>query len=250
MAPSLVGRMMSKGGAVQGHVNKRLVFLCSGGGGNLSFLHHAIREGAWHGGEIVGVLTDRHCMANEFSERVGLYNRVVSLGGATQHELTAQLEQLRPDLIITTVHKILCPAVVAQYRDRLVNLHYSLLPAFAGLIGSAPVLAALHQQLLFSGVTVHLVDERVDAGRPLVQVAIALVAGDSLDNLMPVVFRCGCIALARALTQLSGGGAHLSSAAGLEVSGRACLFNGGVTAAENLLGDERFWGRVQLAVKQ
>lgn len=75
-----------------------------------------------------------------------------------QAPLLAALAQHRPDLVITTVHRILAEPVTSRYQGRLINLHYSLLPAFGGAIGIRPVRDALAYGSRFTGVTVHRVD--------------------------------------------------------------------------------------------
>ncbi len=227
---------------------KRIVFLCSGGGGNLAFLHFAIQQKWLSGAEIVGVLTDRVCPANSFANQAGLYNRVLHMQGGNQESLLFELENLRPDIIVTTVHKILGRAVVERFRDRLINLHYSLLPAFPGLIGTGPVKASLDSRLCFSGATVHLVSEEVDAGRPLVQAAIALRDNEDLESLMPVVFRCGCLALLRACADILGSGAG-NSAAAIDVLSHVCVINGGASVPSDFIKDSKFWSDLQLSLQ-
>ena len=228
-----------------GEASNRIVFLCSGGGGNLSFLYHAIQFGYLPRTEIIGVLTDLQCSANSFSTRKGLYNRIIEIKDCDQEDLLSELENLKPDLIITTVHKIIRQDILNFYPNKLINLHYSLLPAFSGLIGTRPVKEALKHNVLFSGVTVHLVNEQVDAGRPLVQGVIALNTDETFERLMPVVFRTGCIALLLTLNEKLSGLGFLSSATSINVLGYNCLFNGGGAVPEGLVSNEKFWGKIK-----
>ncbi len=222
---------------------KRIVFLCSGGGGNLAFVHHATEQG-WVDGAIVAVLTDRQCHANVFAESVGIANHCIDFNGPSQTELLEALEKHKPDVVVTTVHKILCDEVVEAYRGKLVNLHYSLLPAFGGLIGDRPVRAAIEYGARFTGATVHLVDETVDGGRPLVQVAIPLRAEENdFTHLMDLVFRCGCISLMWSIDILLNGGVARNEATRLKMMGRECLASGHVGVVA-VVDDERFWQQV------
>ena len=226
--------------------DRRIVFLCSGGGGNLAFVQSAIERNWLKGAKIAGVFTDRLCPASGFAERTGLYNRVIEINDKIQEQLYSELNALNPDIIITTVHKIIGYDIINQYSNQLVNLHYSLLPSFSNLIGSKPLEAALKHQVLIAGVTVHFVDEQVDAGRPIVQGAIALNANDTIENLMPVVFRCGCIAMLRALYSLLSNSTFFSSSpTSLHVLGRLCLFSGGETVPEEFVSDEEYWMELQ-----
>jgi phosphoribosylglycinamide formyltransferase-1 len=223
--------------------NKKIVFLCSGGGGNLRFIHYAIEHGWIPGASIVSVLTDRECQANQFAESVGIESQCIDFNDPDQCMLVNQLETLNPDLVITTVHKILRKPVVEKFSDRLINLHYSLLPAFDGLIGTQPVREAVSYGARFTGVTVHLVDESLDGGKPIVQVAIPLLPVEkNFDSLMDLVFRCGCIALMAAIDlQLSGGDPTYDERwEGLELEGRLCLFSDKVRYIHELQ-DECVW---------
>ena len=225
--------------------SKRLVFLCSGGGGNLAFTHMAITKGLLARANIVSVITDRLCQANEFSDRARIPNRVMDFSSEGQLNLLNELDNIKPDLVITTVHKIIRQTVVESYHERLINLHYSLLPAFSGLIGTGPVRAALEHGVLFGGVTVHQVNKCVDSGRPLVQGVIALQSDELLENLMPVVFRSGCIALLSALTKFWDSSDSYCSPISVDIIGRRCQFNGGGAIPASLGNDEEFWRQVQ-----
>jgi phosphoribosylglycinamide formyltransferase-1 len=67
------------------------------------------------------------------------------------------------------------------FRGGIINVHPSLLPAFAG--GMDAVEQALAQGVTVTGATVHLVTEDVDAGPILVQEAVPVLAGDTVDAL-------------------------------------------------------------------
>jgi phosphoribosylglycinamide formyltransferase-1 len=70
--------------------------------------------------------------------------------------------------------QLLSPAFVARFRERVVNIHPALLPAFPGLDAIGQALAA---GVEVTGVTVHFVDEGVDTGPPIVQREVAVPAG-------------------------------------------------------------------------
>ncbi|MCG3173138.1 MAG: Phosphoribosylglycinamide formyltransferase [Myxococcota bacterium] len=227
---------------------RRIVFLCSGGGGNLAFVHEAIQRGWLPGAQLAGVLTDRNCGANAFADRAGLFNRTVHFQTAEQDEVLEGLRALQPDLIITTVNRILRPPVVSAFRGRLLNLHYSLLPAFGGSIGVKPVQAAVAYGARFAGVTVHEVDESLDGGKPVVQAAIPLQSGEAnFDELMNLVFRCGCLALLAAMEQALPREPP-PPAAVIIMMGRTCLFNGGFRPRSSF-EDEAFWREIARAAK-
>lgn len=190
----------------------RVVFLCSGNGGNLKFVVHAIRMGWLADARICAVLSDRECAANVFARAQGLPTDVLDFSRTGQLVLVDRLRALAADVVVTTVHKILLPDVVQAFDGRLLNLHYSLLPAFAATVGAQPVRMALDYGAKFVGVTVHLVDEGVDSGRPILQAVTATpgaamhaTAAAALESMMTVLFRSGCVGLHHALATFSSG---------------------------------------------
>ncbi|SFG21135.1 Folate-dependent phosphoribosylglycinamide formyltransferase PurN [Duganella sp. CF458] len=223
---------------------KRVVFLCSGGGGNLRFIHQAMAQGWFGAVALAAVITDRECPANAFARSVGIHETCIDFSDAGQAALLAALDAFQPDLVITTVHRILAGAVTDQYRGRLVNLHYSLLPAFGGAIGARPIRDALAFGVRFVGVTVHDVDETLDGGKPLVQAVIPVRDGDDADQLMDLVFRCGCLALAAGVNlRLRGQDADVQAQAGEEavlLKQRLCMFSEAVSGFPQI-ASEAFW---------
>lgn len=187
----------------------RVVFLCSGNGGNLKFVAHAIQMGWLADARICAVLSDRECAANVFARAQGLPTDVLDFSRTGQLVLVDRLRALAADVVVTTVHKILLPDVVQAFDGRLLNLHYSLLPAFAATVGAQPVRMALDYGAKFVGITVHLVDEGVDSGRPILQAVTATPAATApaaaLEAMMTVLFRSGCVGLHHTLATFSCG---------------------------------------------
>lgn len=219
----------------------RLVFLCSGGGGNLRFVHEACLRNWLPDAEIAAVITDRVCPANDYAFASEIETSVIDLADEGQAQLAKILPRLAPDVIVTTVHKVLRPNIVDAYRGKLVNLHYSLLPAFGGIIGMRPVKAALAFGACFTGVTAHLVDETVDGGRPLVQAVIPLSFGEEFSTtLSDLVFRCGCLSLTAAIDRLIRPD-NASATDSVTLLGRTCHFSGNQVIHAPQIGEESFW---------
>lgn len=214
----------------------RIVFLCSGGGGNLKFVAQAIRLGWVDDLRICAVLSDRHCDANAYAQAQGIPSEVLDFSAVGQLAVMNRLRALDPDLIVTTVHKVLVPGLVQAVRGKLVNLHYSLLPAFGSKIGARPVRAALDYGAKFVGVTVHWVDEGVDTGRPLLQAVTAVPTAPDPEALMNVLFRAGCVGLLHAITSLAPSFKPVQERASdaLMLGGRLVHFNPAVTIDPSL----------------
>ena len=222
-------------------MNKRkLLFLCSGGGGNLRFIQQATLRGWLQGWSLVAVIADRECGAIEYARAASISTACIDFTTNHQNDLLEVVKRQQPDIIITTVHRILRAPFLDAYHGRLLNLHYSLLPAFGGTIGTRPVQAALDYGVCLAGVSVHLVDETLDGGRPQAQVAVSVVQDDDLVGLMDVIFRAGCIALYTALMNKNDPVKDNWKGRALLIKDRAALLNPGIDLPP-MLSDEQFW---------
>jgi phosphoribosylglycinamide formyltransferase 1 len=76
--------------------------------------------------------------------------------------------------------RLLSSYFVQAFRDRILNIHPSLLPAFPGLEAQRQ---ALEHGVKFAGCTVHFVDENLDAGPIVLQAAVAVRDNDTVDSL-------------------------------------------------------------------
>jgi phosphoribosylglycinamide formyltransferase-1 len=98
------------------------------------------------------------------------------------------VEGLRPDLVVLAGYmQLLSPGFVGRFRDRIVNVHPALLPAFPGLDA---VGQALEAGVDVTGVTVHFVDEGVDTGPAILQREVAVPASrdrEALENALHAV---------------------------------------------------------------
>ncbi len=90
--------------------------------------------------------------------------------------LTKALEAAQIELVcLAGFMRLLTPGFVAHWRDRLINIHPSLLPAFPGLDTHARALA---DGVRLAGCTVHFVRAEMDHGPIIVQAAVPVLAGD------------------------------------------------------------------------
>ncbi len=100
---------------------------------------------------------------------------------AFEAALDAALREAGVELVcLAGFMRLLSEPFVAAWRDRLINIHPSLLPAFPGLDTHARALAA---GVRFSGCTVHFVRAAVDDGPIIVQAAVPVLPGDDPDSL-------------------------------------------------------------------
>lgn len=168
-----------------------LVFLVSGSGGNLKFINNCIENGFIQECNLI-VIADRDCGALKYSKDKGLEHYLIDYNKKNNLQLLEVLESVNADIIITNIHKILDEELVEKYNGKMINLHYSLLPSYAGLIGDAPVVQAMNYSK-FIGVTVHYVERDVDAGEVIIQGVIKNIGEKS--DIMNKIFRMGCFSL-------------------------------------------------------
>lgn len=115
-------------------------------------------------------------------------------------KLSAMLEAAEVNLIVLIgFMRILSPEFVAHWRYRIINVHPSLLPAYAGLMDKAVHQAVLDDGCEETGCTVHEVSEAVDEGPILVQKRCWIGAQDTVDSLKAKVQALEVVALADAI---------------------------------------------------
>ncbi len=157
----------------------KLVVLASGSGTNLQAILDRLhgRDGI----EVAGVGSDKNgARALERAREAGVEAAVFPREDFANREardaaMAGWIEARGADLIVLAGYmQLLSGAFVARFRDRIVNVHPALLPAFPGLdaIGQA-----LDAGVETTGVSVHFVDEGVDTGPVLAQREVAVPAG-------------------------------------------------------------------------
>lgn len=123
--------------------------------------------------------------ALEVAEGAGVPTRLLP-GGGDPGALEEVLEGAGVDLVVLAGYLRLVPeGVVARWRNRILNIHPSLLPAFGGkgMFGRRVHEAVLASGARVSGATVHLVNERFDEGRIVAQWPVPVLAGDDASAL-------------------------------------------------------------------
>ncbi len=149
----------------------RIVVLASGSGTNLQAILDQLhgREGI----EVVGVGSDRpDANALKRARAAGVQTAVFSREEFTDRQardaaLAEWIESRRADLVaLAGFMQLLSRSFVERFRNRVVNVHPALLPAFPGLDA---VGQALEAGVEVTGVTVHFVDEGIDSGPVIVQ---------------------------------------------------------------------------------
>ncbi len=156
----------------------------SGGGTNLQALLDAEKRGEIPDGEIVLVVGSRDGIyALERAEKAGVEHCVVH---KDEPKLIETLKEHGIQLVILAGYlTILSEKFIETYRDRIINIHPSLIPSFCGkgMYGLKPHEACLARGCKVTGATVHLVNEIPDGGRILLQKAVEIQPGDTPEIL-------------------------------------------------------------------
>ncbi len=160
----------------------RVVVLLSGRGSNFQAIAEADLPI-----EVVAVISNRPQAAGlAYAREHGM--TAIALDHTTQPDrevfdaqLADEIERYQPDLVVLAGYmRILSPAFIARFENRLLNIHPSLLPAFPGLKTHARALA---EGVKIHGCTVHFVTTQLDHGPIVIQAAVPVVADDTVDSL-------------------------------------------------------------------
>ena len=164
----------------------RLAVLASGRGSNLQALLDAITAGRLDA-RVAGVFSDKPAsgalaLAREAGvPATALSPRDFASRGEHDEAMFSAVATVQPDLIVCAGYmRIIGERSVRRFEDRMINIHPSLLPKYAGLDTHARALAAGDTE---HGASVHAVIPALDAGPVLAQVRIPVLDGDDAASL-------------------------------------------------------------------
>jgi phosphoribosylglycinamide formyltransferase-1 len=164
-------------------VNIKIAVLASGSGTNLQALIDAPDLGA----EISLVVSDRpDAVALERARKARIESAVLPYGDyGSRAEFCTAVRDTADDagaeaLVLAGFMRVLDGELVAAFKERILNIHPSLLPSFPG---ADAVDQALEHGVKITGVTVHFVDEEVDHGPIIAQRAVPVLPGDDRESL-------------------------------------------------------------------
>ena len=169
-----------------------VVVLVSGGGTNLQAIIDAVESGGITNTRIAGVISNnKNAYALERAKKHGVESRCVSPKDFTSREefnerFQEAVEELKPDLIVLAGFLVVIPpSMIERYRNRIINIHPSLIPAFCGtgFYGLKVHEAALNRGVKVVGATVHFVDEGTDTGPIILQKAVEVEPQDTPEIL-------------------------------------------------------------------
>lgn len=169
-----------------------VVVMVSGGGTNLQAIIDAVDNGTITNTRLVGVISNnKNAYALERARIRGIPAQCVSPKGYEgraqfNRKLLEAVDAYEPDLVVLAGFLVVIPPeMTAKYKNRMINIHPSLIPSFCGTgyYGLKVHEAALERGVRVVGATVHFVDEGTDTGPILLQKAVEVKQGDTPKEL-------------------------------------------------------------------
>lgn len=170
----------------------KLAVLVSGGGTNLQAIIDAIDAGTITNAKIEVVISNnKNAYALERAKNHGIDAFCISPKdyadrAAFNDAFLEKLNSYDVDLVVLAGFLVVIPeAMIAQYRNRIINIHPSLIPSFCGtgFYGLKVHEGVLSRGVKVTGATVHFVDEGTDTGPIILQKAVEVQQGDTAEVL-------------------------------------------------------------------
>ena len=165
-----------------------VVVLVSGGGTIID----AVESESITNTRIVGVISNnKNAYALTRAKQHGIHSECISPKDYASREefnerFLEKLDEMNPDLVVLAGFLVVIPPqMIERYRNRMINIHPSLIPAFCGkgFYGLKVHEAALERGVKVVGATVHFVDEGTDTGPIILQRAVEVCPGDTPETL-------------------------------------------------------------------
>lgn len=170
----------------------KLAVLVSGGGTNLQAVLDAIDNGTITNAKVEVVISNnKDAYALERAKNHGVEALCISPKdfenrAAFNEAFLEKLNSYQVDLVVLAGFLVVLPEqMIAQYRNRIINIHPSLIPSFCGkgYYGLKVHESALARGVRVTGATVHFVDEGTDTGPIILQKAVEVQQGDTPEVL-------------------------------------------------------------------
>jgi phosphoribosylglycinamide formyltransferase 1 len=180
---------------------RNLGILLSGRGSNFEAIADNVASGALDAKIVVVISNKTDAAGIDSARRRGLNALVIPSKGKVREEhdreVVAVLHEHQVDLVCLAGYmRLLSPWFVQQFRNRILNIHPSLLPAFPGLDAQRQ---AFDYGVKVSGCTVHFVDENLDHGAIIVQKVVPVLEADDAHRLAARILEQEHIAYSEAI---------------------------------------------------
>jgi len=169
-----------------------IVVCVSGGGTNLQAIIDGIHDKTITNTRIIGVISNKKdAYALERAKKNDIEGYCISPKDYENRDIFNQalfhkIEKMNPDLIVLAGYLVTIPKIVVEsYKNRIINIHPSLIPSFCGVgyYGLKVHEAVLNRGAKVTGATVHFVDEGTDTGPIILQKAVEVRSSDTPEDL-------------------------------------------------------------------
>ena len=170
----------------------RIAVCVSGGGTNLQAIIDKINSGEIHNTEIAVVISNnKNAYAIERAAKAGIEGVCISPKDYESREafnksFLEKLNSYNVDLVVLAGFLVVIPEeMIRQYRNRIINIHPSLIPSFCGtgFYGLKVHEGVLERGVKVTGATCHFVDEGTDTGPIILQKAVDVMEDDTPETL-------------------------------------------------------------------
>ena len=164
----------------------KLGILASGNGSNFEYIIRAIKEKKLNAEISLLIVNNPNCFAikralkNDIPFELINHNECKS---RSEHDnlVINKLEQYSVEMVVMAGWmRIVGESLIDKFKDRLINIHPSLLPSFKGINA---IQQALDNKVTITGCTVHYVNKEVDSGTIILQAAVPIIHKDTKDDL-------------------------------------------------------------------
>ena len=172
----------------------RLGVLCSGNGTNFE----NILRSCWEDEVVLMIHNKKDCGAAKRADKFGVPHCYIK--HKDEEQIIQLMQAWRVDLIILAGYmKVISPAFVHAFPNRIINLHPSLLPKYKGLHAIEQALESGDKE---TGCTVHYVNDELDSGEVILQSIVPIEPDDTLETLTPKIQRQEYAILPAAIQQV------------------------------------------------
>jgi len=170
----------------------KIAVCVSGGGTNLQAIIDKINSGEIHNTEIAVVISNnKNAYALERAAKAGIEGVCISPKDYDSREafnksFLEKLNSYNVDLVVLAGFLVVIPEeMIRQYRNRIINIHPSLIPSFCGtgFYGLKVHEGVLERGVKVTGATCHFVDEGTDTGPIILQKAVEVMEDDTPETL-------------------------------------------------------------------
>ena len=190
---------------------KKVAVLVSGGGTNLQAIIDAKAKGIIKNAEISLVISNKaSAFALERAKKAGIEAKCIAPSAFGTRELFNKaliktLDEAKIDLVVLAGFLVIIPCeMVAKYRNRIINIHPSLLPKYGGkgMYGMKVHEAVIKNKEKESGCTIHYVDSGIDTGEPIMSIKVEVSESDTPESLQKKVLEKEHILLTEGIKKL------------------------------------------------